>query len=152
GYDLFNNLKTRTDARGVVTSYSYDTLNRLTGVSYNVGTTGVPATSAIGFTYGIDSSCNSAHGAGCIGKLITMTDGGSENYTYNALEQLSQLQKMIGSSTYTTSYAYNLAGELAQITYPSSRVVQQSVDAIGRLCEIAPSTTGCATASSPFAT
>jgi RHS repeat-associated protein len=154
GYDAYDNLQSRTDARGVVTSYGYDTLNRLTSVSYNVsGATGVPATPSLAFTYGNDSTCNSAHGPGCIGQLITMTDGvGSENYTYNALEQLIQLQKVINSSTYTTSYAYNLASELTQITYPSGRVVQQSVDPIGRLCEIAPSTTGCGTASTPYAT
>jgi RHS repeat-associated protein len=154
GYDNFDNLLKRTDARGVLTSYVYDTLNRLTSASYNVsGATGVPSTPTVNLTYGNDSSCNSAHGAGCIGQLITMTDGvGSENYIYNSLEQLTQLQKVINGSTYTTSYAYNLASELTQITYPSTHVVQQSVDAIGRLCEIAPSTTGCGTASSPYAT
>jgi RHS repeat-associated protein len=154
GYDQFDNLLYRTDARGVLTDYGYDGLNRLTSVSYNVsGATGVPATASVSFAYGNSSSCNTAHGAGCIGQLITMTDGvGSENYTYNSLEQLTQLQKLIGASTYTTSYAYNLAGQLTTLTYPSGRVVQESVDPIGRLCEVAPSTTGCGTASSPFAT
>jgi RHS repeat-associated protein len=153
GYDNFDNLLKRTDARGVLTSYSYDGLNRPSQVSYNVGTTGVPATATVSFTYGLDSSCISAHGAGCIGQAITMTDGlGSENYSYNSLEQETQLQKVISGATYTTGYSYNLAGELTQITYPSLRVVQQSVDAIGRLCEVAPSTTGCGAATAPFAT
>jgi RHS repeat-associated protein len=153
GYDGFNNLTKRTDARGVLTSYSYDTLNRLTGIAYTTTGTTAQATPSITLTYGNDSSCTSAHGAGCIGQIITLTDGvGSENYTYNNLERLTQFQKVIGTITYTTSYAYNLTGELTQITYPSGRVVQQSVDAIGRLCEIAPSTTGCGTASSPYAT
>jgi RHS repeat-associated protein len=147
GYDNFDNLLYRTDARGVVTSYTYDGLNRLKGVSYNVGTTGVPATASVSFTYGTNASQYNN------GFLITMTDGvGSENYSYNALEQLTQLQKVINGTTFTTSYAYNIAGELTQITYPSGRVIQQSVDAIGRLCEIAPSTTGCGTASNPYAT
>lgn len=152
GYDNFNNLLYRTDARGVVTSYGYDRLNRLTGVNYTV-TTGVPTTPSIGLTYGA-SGCSSTHGTGCIGQLITMTDGvGSENYSYNALEQMTQLQKIFtGGNTYIMSYQYNVAGELTQITYPSGRLVQQSVDAIGRLCEIAPSTTGCGTAASPYAT
>jgi RHS repeat-associated protein len=154
GYDSFDNLLKRTDGRGVLTSYGYDTLNRLTSVSYNVsGATGVPSTPTVNLTYGNDSSCNSAHGPGCIGQVIAMTDGvGSEGYTYNSLEQLTQLQKIINGTTYTTSYAYNVARELTQVTYPSGRVVQQSVDAIGRLCEIAPSTTGCGTAASPYAT
>ena len=147
GYDSFDNLLTRTDARGVVTSYTYDGLNRLKGTGYNVGTTGVPATASVILTYGTNASQFNN------GALITMTDGvGSENYSYNALEQLTQLQKVIGTTTYTMSYAYNIAGELTQITYPSGRVIQQSVDAIGRLCEIAPSTTGCGTAASPYAT
>jgi len=148
GYDSFDDLLKRTDARGVLTSYAYDTLNRLSGVSYNVsGATGVPATATVTLAYG--SSAAQFNN----GRLITMTDAiGSENYTYNNLGNLTQLQKVVGTATYTTSYAFNIAGELTQITYPSNRVVQQSVDAIGRLCEVAPSTTGCGTASSPFAT
>jgi RHS repeat-associated protein len=153
GYDTYNNLLKRTDARGVLTSYSYDTLNRLNQVTYNVGTTGVPATSAVTRTYGVDSSCTTAHGAGCIGHVITLTDGiGSENYTYDSLERLTQVQKVIGGTTFTTSYAFSLAGTPTQITYPSGRVIQRSVDAIGRLCELAPSTTACGSAASPFAT
>lgn len=130
------------------TKYTYDGLNRLTGISYNVsGATGVPATASVGLTYGTNASQFDN------GRLITMTDGpGSESYTYNNLGQLTQLQKVIGTTTYTTSYAYNLANELIQIAYPSGRVVQQSVDAIGRLCEIAPSTTGCGTSNIPYAT
>lgn len=118
------------------------------GVSYNVGSTGVPATASVSFTYGTNASQYNN------GLLITMTDGvGSENYSYNALEQLTQLQKVINGTTFTTSYAYNIAGELTQITYPSGRIVQQSVDAIGRLCEVAPSSpTGCGSASNPYAT
>lgn len=133
-----------------MTSYTYDGLNRLKGVGYNTTGTTSQATSSVSFTYGTNAlQFNN-------GALITMTDGvGSENYYYNALEQLTQLQKSINgtpSTTYITSYGYNIAGELTQITYPSGRIVQQSVDAIGRLCEIAPSTTGCGTAASPYAT
>jgi RHS repeat-associated protein len=147
GYDSFDNLLKRTDARGVLTSYGYDTLNRITSASYNVGTTGVPATATVGWAYGTSTSSYNN------GRPITMTDGvGSENYTYNNLGQMNQLQKVINGTTYTTNYLYNVANEPTKITYPSGRVVQQSVDAIGRLCEVAPSTTGCGSASSPFVT
>jgi len=77
---------------------------------------------------------------------------GSETYSYNLLGEETQLQKVIGTTTYTTLYAYNLAGELTQATYPSGRVVQQSVDPIGRLCAVATSTTSCTSYSGPFAT
>jgi RHS repeat-associated protein len=145
-YNSFNLLTQRTDARGVLTTYGHDTLNRLSSVSYNVGSTGVPATANVSLTYGLDSSCNSAHGAGCIGQVISMTDGpGSENYTYNNFGQMTQLQKIIGTTTYNTGYLYNLAGEMTQITYPSGRVVVQSVDTIGRLCAIGASGSTCTT-------
>jgi RHS repeat-associated protein len=147
GYDSFDNLLYRTDARGVQTNFSYDGLNRLYQIAYNVGSTGVPATPTVTLTYGTSAAQFNN------GRLITMTDGvGSENYSYNNLGEVTQLQKVISGTTYTTGYAYNLAGEMTQIKYPSGRVVQQSFDAIGRLCEVAPSTTGCSTAVNPYAT
>jgi RHS repeat-associated protein len=147
GYDSFNNLLNRTDARGVLTAYGYDTLNRLKTITYDVShASGVPATPAVTLTYGSSTAQNNN------GRLISMTDGaGSEAYSYNNLGRVTQLQKIIGTTTYNINYAFNVAGELTQITYPSGRVVQQSFDGIGRLCEIAPATSGCGTASSPFA-
>jgi RHS repeat-associated protein len=71
------------------------------------------------------------------GRLITLTDGvGSENYTYSILGQMTQLQKVISGTTYTTAYAYNLTSELTQITYPSGRAVQQNIDPVGRLSSV----------------
>jgi RHS repeat-associated protein len=137
GYDSFDNMLVKhTDARGVLTSYSYDGLNRLTQVAYTVTGTSVPATSTVTLTYGT-SSCMTTNGPGCIGQVIAMTDGvGSESYTYNALEQMTQLKKVNNGTTYTTSYSYNLANELTQITYPSGRTVAQNLDGIGRLSSI----------------
>jgi YD repeat-containing protein len=132
-YNDFDLLTQRTDVRGVITTYGYDTLNRLHQVSYDVShAAGVPATSPVTYTYGTTSAQNNN------GRMITMTDGvGSETYTYDILGRMTQLQKVISGMTYTSSYSYNLASELASLTYPSTRVVQQSYDAIGRLCAIA---------------
>ena len=68
-YNDFDLVTQRTDARGVITTYGYDTLNRLHTVSYNVGTTGVPATASLTYTYGSSPAQNNN------GRLITMTDG-----------------------------------------------------------------------------
>jgi RHS repeat-associated protein len=113
-----------------------------------VGTTGVPATPTVTYAYGTDPNLNEK------GRLKTVTDGvGTETYTYDPyLGRVTQVDKVISGTTYTTQYAYNLANEITSITYPSRCVVQQSYDAIGRLCEVAPQTTGCATAASPYAT
>ena len=45
---------------------------------------------------------------GAAGPLITLTDGaGSENYSYDILGRVTQLQKVISGTTYTTVYGYN---------------------------------------------
>jgi RHS repeat-associated protein len=146
GYNSFDLVTQRTDARGVVTSYSYDPLNRLKQIDYNIGSTGVPATPSVVYHYGSDPTQNNN------GRVTLITDGlGSEAYTYDTLGRITQLQKVINGQTYAVGYAYNLAGEVTSMTYPSGTVVQQSFDAIGRLCEIAPQTTGCGTSSTPYA-
>lgn len=137
GYDNYANLLYRTDARGVLTSYGYDTLNRLTGISYNVsGAPGVPSTASVTYSYGsTPASYNN-------GLLTGLTDGsGSENYTYDNLGRPTQLQKIVGTTTYTTTFGYNLANELTSITYPSGRIVQPSYDAVARLSQVASGTT-----------
>lgn len=140
-YNNFDLVTQRTDARGVVTTYSYDTLNRLMQVGYNVGTSGVPATATVSFTYGTSASQNNN------GRLVTMTDGvGSESYTYDVLGRITQVQKVISATTYSTGYAYNQVGGLTQLTYPSGRQVQQSYDPIGRPSAIASGTTNYASA------
>src|SRR4029077_3212417 len=121
--------------------------NRLYQVSYNVGSTGVAATSGLGYTYGASSTQNNN------GRLLTMTDGpGSETYSYDVLGETTQVQKVINLTTYITGYAYNQAGELTSITYPSGRVVQQSYDAVGRLCAIAQTSSACSSNTNPYAT
>jgi RHS repeat-associated protein len=153
GYDGWNNLLYRTDARGVVTNYMYDTLNRLVGITYPTvpsGVTPMPnVCEANGATSNNANVCLN-YGTSATsynnGLPMSMTDGsGSESYTYNSLEQISQLQKVIGTTTYTSSYAYNYADELTQITYPSGRVVAQTFDAIGRVCAVGASGSTCST-------
>ena len=51
-YTSFGDVATRTDARGVVTSYNYDSLNRLTAISYDTtNAPGVTATPSVIYTY-----------------------------------------------------------------------------------------------------
>lgn len=134
------NLCSKTDARGITTTYTYDGLNRMKSKSYSNGQGSV--------TYAYDQGGASAF---ALGRLTQMVDpSGSETYTYDPDGDVLQLQKVVGSTTYTIGYQYNAGGELTQVTYPSGRVVAYSYDAVGRLCDVAPST-GC-TASNPYAT
>jgi len=140
-YNGFSLVTQRTDARGVVTTYSYDSLNRLSQTSYNVGATGIPATPNVNLTYDEGGAA-----ANSLGRLTTLSDGtGTEKYTYDILGESTQLKKAVNGTQYILGYAYNLAGELTSITYPSGRVVQENYDAIGQLCAVGASGATCTT-------
>ena len=159
-YNSFDLATQRTDARGVVTNYYYDPLNRLAGLGYTLpqGSTVSPMPTscttsggqAANVCYFYDQGGATANALSRLTEIVDPT--GSQTPTYDVLGRTTQVTKITYGTTYTTSYAYNLSNELTSITYPSGRVVEQSVDAIGRLCEVAPQTAGCGTAASPYAT
>jgi YD repeat-containing protein len=61
---------------------------------------------------------------------------GSESYAYDQYGSVTQLDKTIGTTIYTTRYAYNLANQLTLITYPSGRAIAQDLDTFGRLSSV----------------
>jgi RHS repeat-associated protein len=127
-YTNFSQVQTRTDARGKTTTYAYDGINRLSGITYS------DSTSPVTFTY--DQGTNG------IDRLTKMTDGvGSESYTYDILGRETGMTKTISGIAYPLAYSYNTANELKQITYPSGRTVAQTVDALGRLIQVTSSST-----------
>jgi RHS repeat-associated protein len=139
-YNNYNLLSQRTDARGVITTYTYDGLNRPYQVIYNVGSTGVPATPTVTFSYGSNPGLFNK------GRMVSMTDGsGSESYSYDQFGGITQIQKVIGATTYTLGYQYNFGRALSQITYPSGRVVLLNYDSIGRLCSVGAAGSSCTT-------
>jgi RHS repeat-associated protein len=147
-----SNVCYRTDARGVVSTYTYDHGNRLTGVAYtipsgqniasmpNVCTTVPNGTSANVCNY-YDQGGAAAY---AIGRLTEMIDPiGSETYSHDANGRVTQLSKVVNGQTFNIGYQYDASGDITQITYPSGRVVQQAYNQVGQLCEIAPTATGC---------
>lgn len=126
-YNSFGLVTHQTDARGVVTNYDYDTLNRLWHVSYDTGSTGVPTSSTVTYTYGTSTATNTN------GRLVTMTNGSvTASYQYDILGRVTQQDRLIDETTYTLHYGYNLAGEPTSVTYPSGKVLSRAYDGIGR--------------------
>jgi YD repeat-containing protein len=120
-FDAAGNLLTRTDAKGQVASYTYDALNRVTSISYS----GDPSLN-VAFTY--DQGTNG------IGRLTGVTDNtGTMTYSFEAHGRLASEFKTVGGVAYLTSYAYDTAGRLTDITYPSGRQVSYSRDGLGRI-------------------
>jgi YD repeat-containing protein len=106
-------------------------VNRLTGKTYSNGQGSV----ALQYDQG-------GAGAFALTRLTTVTDpSGSETYTYDQMGRVTQVQKTIGTTTFPIGYQYDPGGYLTQTTYPSGRVVQQSLDNIGRLQTVSSGST-----------
>jgi RHS repeat-associated protein len=117
---------TKTDPRGITTTYTYDSLSRPIDIKYSDGTPEVT------FAYGAAGGANNGGG-----RLISTADGsGSKSFQYDVMGNVTNVAQTIAGATYTTQYSYNAAGELSSITYPSGRVVAQKYDSIGRFTEV----------------
>ena len=123
-YDARGLVTQATDGRGVVLNKTYDNAGRLL-------TDVTPAATAENVTYAYDSIVGSAFGKG---RLTSITDqSGSTTFTYNALGQIVTDKRVIATKAYTTSYLYNAAGHISQITYPSGRIVIYARNSLGQV-------------------
>ncbi|MGI8641620.1 MAG: hypothetical protein ACR2MG_16950, partial [Pyrinomonadaceae bacterium] len=121
-YDNNGNLTSKTDARPITTTYTYDALNRVMQRSYSDGTTPT-------VTYTYDNLTNAK------GKLIKVSSSVSQTeYTsFDILGRVLAHKQTTDGNAYTTAYSYNLAGALVEETYPSTRVVKNVLDTDGDL-------------------
>src|SRR6185369_8606970 len=125
-YTDFNAVATRTDARGVITTSTYDTLNRLTQVSYNT-VSGVATAPAVTYNY------DSYNGTTATGKLIRVGVGTDyeERYTFDTKFRVASAVLTIGTRSYTTGSTYNAGDQLTQMTYPSGQLLYYRHDSHG---------------------
>jgi RHS repeat-associated protein len=135
------------DARGEVKNFSYDTFNRVTAVQYTNTSGGADPFNTPPVSYQYDAGGAAAF---ALTRLTSITEGpatpapvNSHTFTYDNLGRITKDAQSIDQHTYTIQYAYNLASEPTSITYPSTHVVVQTYDAIGRLCSIGASGSTC---------
>lgn len=123
-HDPDGNLVSKTDANGNATTadpndgkttFTYDNLDRLTGIDY-VDTTPDVALAYNGF-----------------GDRTAMTDGaGTETYTYNGAGDVSSITRGLD----TLAFAYDDAGNVTRRTYPDTTVADYAFDDDGRLASV----------------
>ncbi len=119
--DQRGKISSRTDARGIVSNFTYDDIGRPLTVTYPA-----EASSNIAYTYDAGANGN--------GRLTSVNDAaGSLTKTYDTLGRVTQETRTIGSHAYTTAYQWDDAGKLTQITYPSGREIQIGRDANGNI-------------------
>ncbi len=132
-YDPAGNLVKRKDARGVVTAYGYDGLNRNTSVVYS-GEAGTPTPNV---TRAYDGA---TLGKGRLWKSEAAQTALTTVEAYDAAGRpLSQNRQFRSGAAwgadFRVTYAYNLAGDVGKVTYPSQRSVTYAHDAAGRLSD-----------------
>ena len=132
-YNSNNLLATKTDAKGVVTEYNYDSQNRLLSFGVLLGGTFTPA-----YTYVYDSANN---GTNQTGRLASISYGAAaadqvvETYSYTAPGETSVKDVMVtrsGSSAHLTlDYTYDSEGHRSSMTTPM-RTFNFTYDAMER--------------------
>ncbi len=107
-YDDAGNFKTRTDARGKLAAYSYDSQNRPTQVTYEDQT----------ITYTWDTCTNG------IGHLCSLANGGSTlAFSYDVHGRVTSKVQTIGTVIQNTAYSYNAQGQLVQTATPGGNTI-----------------------------
>ncbi|MBS1809953.1 MAG: hypothetical protein JST84_17465 [Acidobacteria bacterium] len=113
-YTTNDQIATKTDARGKITTFNYNTRNLVTSVSYNDSTPGA--------SYGYDE----------FGARTSMTDGqGTMSYAFDANRRLqSETRTFTGltNQTFTLTYSYNPGGQLKTVNYGSSTGINKNVN------------------------
>jgi RHS repeat-associated protein len=130
-YDNSSNLTQKTDARGVVSTFVYDELNRNLSVVYSSDPANTPA---ITRTYDV-----ATYGKGRLRSTQTSGSTGSLTRidTYDALGRPKIATQTLGSQNYSVSYTYDLAGHVKTINYPSGHTVTNNYDNAGRTLNFA---------------
>ncbi len=127
GYDEAGNLKVRTDAKGIVTNYSYDALNRLTSIIY-------PGNTSENASFSYDNSQNDNKGVGLLTSYSN--DSGSTTIQYDKLGRVTQQNDTIADWSFNTRYNHDAMSRVTRITYPSGRIVNYTRDIMGRINKI----------------
>jgi len=130
-FDAAGNVLTRTDAKGITATTTYDVLDRPLTVSYPDSTQNI--------TYAYDEA-NSVTGCGTsypIGRLTRLIEHAVTTvYCYDARGNVIQKQQITAAGTDTLAYRYTNANRLSGIVYPSGTQVSYTRDGDGRIQSI----------------
>jgi RHS repeat-associated protein len=159
-YDAEGNLRTVTDPRNLVTRYTYDGLGQVlsrespdTGTTnYTYDTAGRMATetraNGVLITYGWDAlsraktrtasgvteSLTYDEGTYGRGRLTRFNDAtGQTTYQYGAAGELLTQVNVNYGVTFNTTWSFDAAGRLFDMTYPDGMILRHSYDGYGRL-------------------
>jgi RHS repeat-associated protein len=128
-YDVAGNVIQKTDARGIVSTYTYDALNRLTGITY-------PANPSENLTFTYDDPSAGSYRIGRLASIGTANGSSFLVFSYDAYGNIA-LQADITTQLWGTSqYQYDSANRVKQIMYPSGRIVTYTRNTLGQITQV----------------
>ncbi|TLU98952.1 FG-GAP-like repeat-containing protein [Dyadobacter luticola] len=116
-YNALGQLASQTNANGKTHTMLYDLLGRNTSRSGPEGTSTYEY-----YPSGTGASVNQL-------KKVTGFAGTLDEYTYDALGRLQTLKQTVDASAYTTTYGYNVYGDITSVSYPSGFGTNHAYDA-----------------------
>lgn len=122
-YNIFGELIWQKDAKGQITTLTYDGLGRLVGRVETEGTT----------TWTYDTSPTKG-----LGKLHTVSAPGGygETHTYDSLGRPAALARTISGETFTLGQTYDSVGRPEKTVYPTGFQTKNVYNAFGYLKEV----------------
>ncbi|MFK2853934.1 RHS repeat-associated core domain-containing protein [Dyella humi] len=130
-FDAAGNVLTRTDAKGITATTTYDVLDRPLTVSYPDSTQNI--------TYAYDEAnsvtgCPSSYANGRLTRIIE--NAVTTVYCYDARGNVIQKQQITAAGTDTIAYRYTNADRLSGIVYASGTQASYTRDGDGRIQSI----------------
>jgi RHS repeat-associated protein len=137
-YDNNGNQLTRTDARNISSTLTYDQLNRVTTVRYANDPQNTPGVDTYydGYRAGAYTSIQNVKGHVWQNETIGQVRFTLDEFDVMGRPKIQRQQFWTGStwsSSYQVSASYDLAGALTAQTYPSDHSISYVVDQAGRL-------------------
>ncbi len=135
-YDDGGRPRQETDARGVVATLTYDSLNRPLRKTFEVsGAPTVHPLAPVDFSYGTNPSLSN------VGRLVTRSDdAGTESFLYDRIGEPVTATRRIavagGNYSFTVSRAYNAQGQVKSLTYPDGYTLTNDYAANGALARV----------------
>jgi RHS repeat-associated protein len=145
-YDADSNVQTKTDARGIVTTMSYDAHNRLTQKTYN------DSTPAAHFVYDVSNLWGGTQ-TFTVGRLMEESIGTGTTATvfnYDPMGRVTLAVHCLPAVCKGLGYGYNSLGGVTHFSNDNGLNVYQSFDAVGRVSQV--TTAGMASVPTTLAT
>ncbi|WP_266168928.1 RHS repeat-associated core domain-containing protein [Dyella subtropica] len=129
--DAAGNRTQQTDAKGNVSTSSYDALNR------RIATTYTDPTLNVGYTYDEANSVTGCSSSSPVGRLTRVIENAVTTvFCYDARGNVIQKRQVQSTQTDVTQYSYTLGDRLSSVITPSTTATQYMRDGAGRVTTV----------------